>query len=296
MDLLISLYDRLKKLRETGVKMKDIAEIAGVYSSVLSSLYSSVLPCYANLCASGIDADSALDEALRQVNNISKRKLLGSINDIHEKVMRIEPHYTSPHNGYSPFIDNIYKETAKFTKNVSSYTGLYTAYSVSSYCDGLKAEPYLISPISEGENMPKVYSKTPFGGTSVGVGIFPQSNLGYIFINDTKITNIALKVLYLQLPAIGFPKYIKGIYLDHDYNHNPIARRIVLVREGEELPVEEFEKLSATIIKKDEIDETRMLYYNYTCQNEDLIRSLFVMSPDKNSNDLELEKKMLHLL
>ncbi|MFI3267076.1 MAG: hypothetical protein R3Y51_00005 [Rikenellaceae bacterium] len=297
MDLLISLYDRLKKLRETGVKMKDIAEIAGVYSSVLSSLYSSVLPHYANLCASGADTDSALDEALKQVNNISKRKLLSCINDIHEKVMRIEPHYTSSNNGYSPFVDNIYKETAKYTKNVSSYAGLYTAYSASSYCDGMKSEPYLICSINEGENMPRVYSKIPTGETSIGAGMFPQNNLGYIFVNETKMVSIALKVLYLQLPTISQPQFIKGIYLCHDYNRSPIARRIVLVREGNEIPVEEFEKnFESKVIFKDNIDESLKQYYDYTCQSEDLIRSFFIMSPDKNVNDLELEKKMLQLL
>ncbi|MFI3261280.1 MAG: hypothetical protein R3Y26_00070 [Rikenellaceae bacterium] len=296
MDLLISLYDRLKELRETGVKMKDIAEVIGVYSSVLSSLYSSVLPHYANLCNSGTNTDTALEEALKQVNNISKRKLLGSINEIHEKAMRIEPHYTATNRGYSPFIDNIYKETAKYSKHVSAYSGLYTAYSISSYCDGLKAEPYLVCSVKDNENMPRVYNRTITGETSAGAGVFPQNNLGYVFINEAKIVSIALKVMYLQLPVIDKPKLIKGVYLSHDYNRNPIARRVVLIREGDEISVEEFEKYETRIIKKEQLDDRLLPYYNYTCQEEDLIRSMFIISPDKSIDDLALEKKMLKLL
>lgn len=77
MDKLVSLYERMKKLRESGVRMKDIAEETDIASSVLSSLYSSVLPMYINLVSNGEDEEKALDKSLLQVNNVSKRKLLG---------------------------------------------------------------------------------------------------------------------------------------------------------------------------------------------------------------------------
>ena len=54
MDKLVSLYERMKKLRESGVRMKDIAEETDIASSVLSSLYSSVLPMYINLLTSSL--------------------------------------------------------------------------------------------------------------------------------------------------------------------------------------------------------------------------------------------------
>lgn len=40
MDKLIFLYEQLKKIRESGVKVKDISEETDIASSVLSSLYS----------------------------------------------------------------------------------------------------------------------------------------------------------------------------------------------------------------------------------------------------------------
>ena len=87
MDRLILLYEQMKKLRETGVRMKDISEETNIASSVLSSLYSSVLPVYVNLRSTGEDPEKSLDQALQQVNNVSKRKLLGCLDALYETYM-----------------------------------------------------------------------------------------------------------------------------------------------------------------------------------------------------------------
>ena len=89
MDKLVSLYERMKKLREAGVRMKDISEETGIASSVLSSLYSSVLPTYINLLSGGCGTESALDQGLQQVNNVSKRKLQGCLDELYDKVSHI---------------------------------------------------------------------------------------------------------------------------------------------------------------------------------------------------------------
>ena len=95
MDKLVSLYERMKKLREAGVRMKDISEETGIASSVLSSLYSSVLPTYINLLSGGCGTESALDQGLQQVNNVSKRKLQGCLDELYDKVSHIEPRFVS---------------------------------------------------------------------------------------------------------------------------------------------------------------------------------------------------------
>lgn len=46
MEELKVIYDRVTFLRQKGVKMKDIAERAGMTSSVLSAIYSTVLPAF----------------------------------------------------------------------------------------------------------------------------------------------------------------------------------------------------------------------------------------------------------
>lgn len=75
--------------------MKEISEETDIASSVLSSLYSSVLPMYVNLLSSGTEPEAALDQALQQVNNVSKRKLLGCLDDLYEKVCHLEPRLIS---------------------------------------------------------------------------------------------------------------------------------------------------------------------------------------------------------
>lgn len=295
MEKLIALYERLKKLRDSGVRMKDISEETEIASSVLSSLYSTVLPTYINLLSSGEEDDKALDKALQQVNNVSKRKLMGCLDDLFDKVNAIEPRLPNKSSG-RPFLDDIEKEATKYLTNAGVYTGLYLAYSSSSFSDGLKVEPYLIASITDGDTIPKVYSQSMTGDYYAGVGLFSPFQIGYLMFNEQKRLQLALKVVYLQLPIIEYPNYLKGIYLTHDYNRNPIARRVLFVRQGDEIPLEEFGNLRTQVIPKEQLTEEQRAYYDYTCQAGDVIKSLMLVSPDKNLQELQQEKKMLNML
>ena len=101
---------------------------------------------------------------------------------------------------------------------------------------------------------------------------------------------MALKVVFLQLPLIEYPSWMKGIYLTHDYSRNPIARRVVFVRQGNEIPLEEFAEMRTEVIPKDKLNEEQQAYYDYTCQQGDVIRSMM------HVNDLMREKELLKLL
>ena len=84
--------------------------------------------------------------------------------------------------------------------------------------------------------------------------------------------------VYLQLPFLEDIRFLKGIYLVPDYNMNPIARRIVLV------------KRSDTYLPEEE-EET--LIYNYTCGETDYIKMCTLPSPKLDLRDLHAEKKLL---
>ena len=292
---LVSLYEQMKKLRESGVRMKDISEKTGIASSVLSSLYSSVLPTYINLISSGQETDEALNQGLQQVNNVSKRKLLGCLDELYDSVCHIEPRFMSNNSG-RPFLDDIEKEAIKYLPNAGIYTGLYQSYSASSYTEGLKVEPYMISSITDGDTMPKVYCQNMAGDYYTGVGLFSPFQIGYLMFNEQKRLQLALKVVYLQLPIIEYPEIIKGIYLTHDYNRNPIARRILFVRQGDEIPLDEFAELKTQVIPKEELTGELLDYYDYTCRQEDIIRSIMLISPDKGVKELKHEKQLLRVL
>lgn len=296
MDKLVALYERMKKLRESGVRMKDISEEMDIASSVLSSLYSSVLPTYVNLVSNGEEEEKALEHALQQVNNVSKRRLKGSLDTLYEKVCHIDPRLSILKNSGRPFFDDLEKEAIRYLPNVSAYTGLYLAYSASSFSDGLKVEPYMIAAMTEGETMPRVYSQNMAGDYYVGVGIFSPFQIGYLLFNEQKQLQLALKVVYLQLPVLEFPTLIKGIYLTHDYNRNPIARRILFVRQGEEIPLEQFGEMRTEVIPKDKLTDEEQAYYEYTCEMGDLIKSLMLTSPEKDLSVLKQEKQLLNML
>lgn len=57
---------------------------------------------------------------------------------------------------------------------------------------------------------------------------------------------------------------LKGLYLCLDYNHNPIARRIVLVKQSDSTDIDEFLKMEGKLISRSELTPEEEIYYNYT--------------------------------
>lgn len=114
--------------------------------------------------------------------------------------------------------------------------------------------------------------------------------------NEQKRLQLALKVVYLQLPIIEYPNFLKGIYLTHDYNRNPIARRGIFIRQSDEIPLEEFAKMRTEVIPKEKLTDEQQIYYEYTCETGDTITSMMLVSPEKSLEELKREKQMLKLL
>ena len=97
---LLELFNRIEYLRKNGVKMKEIANCAGMAPSILSSLYTTVLPAYFEEIKTKPQED-ALESALTLVNNLSKRRLLNSLPSSSD-CLKMEPFIiTAPeHQGY----------------------------------------------------------------------------------------------------------------------------------------------------------------------------------------------------
>lgn len=295
MDKLVSLYGILKKLRTAGVKMKDIAEASGMSPSTLSSLYTSVLPSYAALLAQGKRAEDALDEAMKQVNNISVRRLAESIDSLYACACDMEGKLLAERLGGGTLSGDIERAFYKWLPDARVYAGVYTGYSASFHSGGLKAEPYMITSVPYSDGSFNVYSRDISGNLVAGMGLFSHYQAGYMLFNERKGAQLALKMACLQLPVMSFPYFIRGIYVNHDYNRNPVARRLLLVRDGDEVPLEDFCKLKAADIPKEQLEGDLLAYYDYTCGNGDVIRSMAFNSPGKDINDLTREKEMLGL-
>ena len=150
MNELIEIYKRIEYLRNNGVKMKEIADHTQMAASVISSLYSSVLPTYIGEVKKGIAEEEALDYALSQVNNVSKKRLLGSLESMKARLLELEP----PQEGEkrkSPFWEMMAKESRASAQKANNYSGIYMSYSLSSAADALKVEPYLIAASENNE-------------------------------------------------------------------------------------------------------------------------------------------------
>ena len=116
-------------------------------------------------------------------------------------------------------------------QEVYNYSGIYISYSLSSSSNALKVEPYLITPADSNDHV-KVVHMSAYNTTHFGTAIFNNHQNAYIFFNEREAPQLALSTIYLQLPMYDFPHLLKGLYLCLDYNRNPIARRILFIKDG----------------------------------------------------------------
>lgn len=172
MNELPEIYKRIEYLRNKGVKMKEIADHTNMAASVLSSLYSSVLPTYIGCIKKGNNEEEALDYALSQVNNVSKKRLLGNLKELKERLYELEPAAATGQKE-NPFLDMISEEMLRSVQDAYNYSGIYISYSLSSSTNALKVEPYLITT-SENNDYVKVihmsaYNTTPSAQVSSAI-------------------------------------------------------------------------------------------------------------------------------
>ncbi|WP_148371508.1 hypothetical protein [Bacteroides bouchesdurhonensis] len=292
MDELTEIYKRIEYLRNSGVKMKEIADRVDMAPSVLSALYSSVLPAYIDFLKTRTP-DDALDEALALVNNVSKKRLLNNVSSMKLLLLEMEPEQQSETDG-NPLVKLFGMEMKESIQDVYNYSGIYLSYSLSSSTDSLKIEPYMICA-SENSEYVKVGMINAYKSVHWGGGIISNHQNSYLMFNERDLPQFALVTIYLQLPHYEFPNMLKGLYLCLDYNHNPIARRIVLVKQSDSTDINEFLKMEGKLVSKGELTPELEVYYNYTCQEGDYIKTCTVPSPKLDETDLEREKKMLKI-
>ena len=197
MNELPEIYRRIEYLRNKGVKMKEIADHTNMAASVLSSLYSSVLPTYIGCIKKGNNEEEALDYALSQVNNVSKKRLLGNLKELKEQLYALEPAVATGQKE-NPFLDMLSEEMLRSVQDAYNYSGIYISYSLSSSTNALKVEPYLITT-SENNGYVKVVHMSAYNTTHFGTGIFSNHQNSYIIFNERESPQMALFTIYLQL-------------------------------------------------------------------------------------------------
>ena len=114
-------------------------------------------------------------------------------------------------------------------------------------------------------------------------------------LNENKATQFTMVTIYLQIPFFKNPRQLRGLYIGQDYNRNPIARRILLIKESESTEIDEFMSRKSGLIDKEDFTPEQQVYYDYTCQTGDFIKMCTVPSLRMDESDLVKEKKMLTL-
>lgn len=293
MDDLKEIYERIKLLRHKGVKMKEIAECTGFPPSVLSALFTTVLPAYFKNIDKGMADDAALDNALLWVNNVSKKKLLGSIGKTKAALFAIEAApKQKAETADNVHIDMIERAMKGSVNMVTNLTGAYMSYSVSSSSSAMKIEPYLIATAESG-NYVEVVHNNAYGSTHHGFALMNGLHHMYIIFNENMLPQLALFNICLKIPMFERPPYLRGIYTCFDYNYNPIARRILFVKVSDSVSTDEFMAMKGCLKQYGELDEREKIYYDYTCGHEDVVRMRDIPLPMMTDDDLMEEKNQL---
>lgn len=286
------LYQRIEYLRNNGVKMKEIADWVDMPPSVLSSLYTTVLPNYFTSLKT-YPPEEALEQALVLVNNVSRKRLLNTIDSVVMRLNEMEPD-TQVNPKENVFAWQFQEEMSHSAHKVDKIKGTYISYSLSSSSDYLKVEPFIIT-LSENKEYVRIGRLSAYGDVQWGFGIIEDSQNMYCFFNENDPPHFTPVTVYLQLPLFRQPRQLRGLYLGLDYNRSPIARRIVLVKESESTVFEEFTAMKSGLIEKEDFTPEQQIYYDYTCQPGDFIKMCTVPSLQMNESDLIREKKMLEL-
>lgn len=97
-------------------------------------------------------------------------------------------------------------------------------------------------------------------------------------LNENQAPQFTMVTIYLQIPFFKNPRQLRGLYIGQDYNRNPIARRILLIKESESTEIDEFMKPEKRTDRKEDFTPEQQVYYDYTCQTGDFIKMCTVPS------------------
>lgn len=292
MDDFRELYQRIEYLRNNGVKMKEIADCAEMAPSILSSLYTTVLPAYFE-GVKNCPQEEALERALVLVNNISKRRLLSILPDLLGRLDKLEPAVNDTRKA-NPFLEHLQEEVQLSIHRVDNIRGLYTSYSLSSSSDCLKVEPFIIN-LSENKDYIRIGRLNAYGEAQWGTGVIGDPQNFYCMFSENPSPQFTLVTVYLQIPFFRNPRQLRGLYIGLDYNRNPVARRILFIKESDSTDTEEFLAMKSGLVQKEDFTPEQQAYYDYTCQTGDYIKMCTVPSLQMDESDLIKEKKMLSL-
>lgn len=105
-------------------------------------------------------------------------------------------------------------------------------------------EPYLLAPPADGSCV-EVGHNNAYGATHWGAVLMNGFSRLYLIFNENRPPRLSLFQICLKLPMYGRPPFLRGLYLCLDYNHNPVARRILFVKRPDSVARDGFLNLRA---------------------------------------------------
>ena len=118
----------------------------------------------------GVGMEEALAEALASVNNLSRKKLLSELENLHRDVSAFRSPHAAPAFVVHPFLQTMKTATEASSATENNLTGMYMSYSCSSSMKALKAEPFYFTD-SETYSCFTVGRKSVHNSIREGIGV-----------------------------------------------------------------------------------------------------------------------------
>lgn len=291
MDDFRELYRRIEYLRRTDQDEGDCRLCRNGSQHPVFSVHNSAPDLFRG--TEKLLARGSIGPCDRIVNNISKRRLLSVLPELLKRLEGMEPNI-QPDRKANPFLEHLQEEIQLSTTRVDNICGLYTSYSLSSSSDCLKMEPFIIS-LSENKEYIRIGRLNAYGEAQWGMGVTGDPQNFYCMFSENPSPQFTLVTIYLQIPFFRNPRQLRGLYIGLDYNRNPVARRILLIKKSDCTDTEEFLSMESGLIQKEDFTSEQQAYYDYTCQTGDYIKMCTVPSLQMDESDLVKEKTMLSL-
>ncbi len=288
------IVELTEKLNNKGMLKKDIANELNMPASAFSSLVKTVLPAIQKIKTNDSKMKERIDEAFELSNNLSKNKIVSKLNEYIELLTNIlnNPIDIKSQKDYFDLL-RVQSEMS-FETIKRHYLGVYDCYYLSSNYNKLKREPLLLT-LNQNRMISVVKGNDNSHRKYFGSALITNNHTLTLMISDDNDSPMENLVYNLSIPSTRECNYLRGIFSTTTYAHQPISRKVVLIKRNDINNITDFGNIETEYYNNIEECETKEIY-NYLIARGAKTECLHIPNPTSAIEDLNMEIEIEKLI
>lgn len=282
--------DLSENLIKKGYKKKEIASAIELQAPVFSSLYKTIFPRIVkiDLISSSTEVEREIDSAFNLVNNLSKSRIMSSIDIYINKFKKLSKTSKSETVQFD-YIKNL-KKHAEFNYNYIKkyYEGIFYFYYVSTDSYSIKRDAFMIKPNFVNKSVECFKGNNNSRVRYYGISTMIGTHILNLHLAEKDLDPNEYILVNISLPSIRDVEFFRGIFTNLTYSRQPIARKVVLTKVSNISDESEFEKLDILYYKDSELSQISEIS-NYLSTPDAKTECHLVNHPSFSVKDLEKE-------